>query len=76
LIHGTSRLVDQSGRAHVGFDFFYASGYTRGLPAMIPIAMIYNNAEKIEGELRVLFAGADDDYTLAQQVRSADNRQN
>lgn len=28
-------------REQVGLDLFYRSGYTRGLPAMIPIAMLY-----------------------------------
>ena len=29
----------------VGLDLFYQSGYTRGLPAMIPIAMLYGTPE-------------------------------
>ena len=28
--------LDRSGHSQVGFDLFYTSGYTRGLPAMIP----------------------------------------
>ena len=46
--------LDHSGRAHVGFDLFYTSGYTRGLPAMIPIAMIYNTPEDAAAEIRYL----------------------
>ncbi|HSS99525.1 MAG TPA: discoidin domain-containing protein, partial [Terriglobales bacterium] len=29
----------------VGFDLFYTSGYTRGLPAMVPVAMLYATPE-------------------------------
>jgi hypothetical protein len=46
--------IDQSGRAQVGFDLFYTSGYTRGLPAMIPIAMIYNTPEDAAAEIKYL----------------------
>jgi hypothetical protein len=46
--------IDRSGRSHVGFDVFYTSGYTRGLPAMIPIALIYNTPEDAANEIRYL----------------------
>jgi hypothetical protein len=46
--------IDHSGRAQVGFDLFYTSGYTRGLPAMIPIAMIYNTPEDAAAEIKYL----------------------
>ena len=46
--------VDKSGRAQVGFDLFYTSGYTRNLPAMIPIAMIYNTPEDAAAEIKYL----------------------
>jgi hypothetical protein len=46
--------IDRSGRAQVGFDLFYTSGYTRGLPAMIPIALIYNTPEDAAAEIRYL----------------------
>jgi hypothetical protein len=46
--------IDRSGRAQVGFDLFYTSGYTRGLPAMIPIAMIYNTPEDAAAEIKYL----------------------
>ncbi len=46
--------IDTSGRAHVGFDLFYTSGYTRGLPAMIPIALIYNTPEDAVAEIKYL----------------------
>ena len=44
-----SRLSDQ-----VGFDLFYTSGATRGLPAMIPIALIYNIPEDAAAEISYL----------------------
>lgn len=46
--------LDRSGRSQVGFDLFYTSGYTRGLPAMIPIALIYNTPEDAAAEIRYL----------------------
>lgn len=46
--------IDNSGRAQVGFDLFYISGYTRGLPAMIPIALIYNTPEDAAAEIKYL----------------------
>jgi hypothetical protein len=46
--------IDHSGRAQVGFDLFYTSGYTRGLPAMIPIALIYNTPEDAAAEIKYL----------------------
>jgi F5/8 type C domain len=35
----------------VGFDLFFTSGLTRGLPAMIPIAMLYGNPEDAAAEI-------------------------
>ncbi len=46
--------IDRSGRAQVGFDFFYTAGYTRGLPAMIPIALIYSTPEDAAAEIQYL----------------------
>ena len=37
--------------AQVGFDLFYQSGVTRGLPAMIPVAMIYETPENSAAEI-------------------------
>ena len=37
--------IDPQMRDQVGFDLFYTSGVTRGLPAMIPIAMLYGTPE-------------------------------
>jgi F5/8 type C domain len=41
-------------REQVGLDLFYTSGYTRGLPAIVPIAMIYNIPEDAAAELAYL----------------------
>jgi hypothetical protein len=38
-------------REHVGLDLFYTSGYTRGLPAMIPVAMLYGTPEDAAAEI-------------------------
>jgi hypothetical protein len=35
----------------VGFDLFYTGGFTRGLPAMIPIAMLYATPEDSAAEI-------------------------
>lgn len=40
-----------STRIQTGFDLFFNSGYTNGLPAMIPIAMIYATPEDSAAEL-------------------------
>ncbi|MGI8770467.1 MAG: discoidin domain-containing protein [Acidobacteriaceae bacterium] len=42
--------------AQVGFDFFYQSGVTQGLPAMMPIAMIYDTPDNAAAEIRYLEA--------------------
>jgi hypothetical protein len=38
-------------QAQVGFDLFFTSGVTRGLPAMIPVAMIYETPENSAAEI-------------------------
>ncbi len=40
--------------AQVGFDLFFGSGVTRGLPAMMPIAMLYDTPENAAAEIRYL----------------------
>jgi len=40
--------------AQVGFDLFYQSGVTRGLPAMMPIAMLYETPENAAAEIRYI----------------------
>jgi hypothetical protein len=41
------RPSDLSGtkQAQVGFDLFYTSGVTRGLPAMVPVALLYDTPD-------------------------------
>ena len=39
----------------IGFDFFFNCGVTRGLPAMIPIAILYNNPEDAANEIAYLY---------------------
>jgi F5/8 type C domain len=48
--------LDESAGEQIGFDLFYASGVTRGQPAMIPIAMLYNTPEDAANELRYIEA--------------------
>ncbi len=40
--------------AQMGFDLFYTSGVTRGLPAMIPVALLYDNPENAAAEIAYL----------------------
>jgi hypothetical protein len=48
--HEPSDLAERAGD-QIGFDLFYTSGVTRGLPAMIPIAMLYNTPEDAASEI-------------------------
>jgi NedA-like, galactose-binding domain len=41
-------------REQVGLDKFYTSGYTRGLPAMIPVSLIYATPEDAAAQLAYL----------------------
>jgi hypothetical protein len=41
-------------QAQVGFDLFFASGVTRGLPAMIPVALLYDTPENAVAEIAYL----------------------
>jgi len=43
-------------RDQVGFDLFYTSGYTRGLPAMVPVSLIYGNPEDSANQIAYLKA--------------------
>ena len=38
-------------QAQVGFDLFFTSGVTRGLPAMIPVAMLYDTPDNAATEI-------------------------
>jgi F5/8 type C domain len=51
-----SRDLDEKAGEQVGFDRFFESGITRGLPAMIPIAMLYSTPEDAVAELSYLKA--------------------
>jgi F5/8 type C domain len=48
--HEPSDLDERAGD-QAGFDLFFTSGVTRGLPAMIPIAMIYGTPEDAAAEI-------------------------
>jgi hypothetical protein len=47
--------MDESRGDQVGFDFFFNSGVTRGLPAMVPIAMLYSTPEDAANEIAYLY---------------------
>ncbi len=47
--------LDMSRGDQVGFDFFMTSGITRGLPTMVPIAMLYANPEDAANEIAYLY---------------------
>ena len=51
--HAASDLDERLGD-QVGFDLFYTCGITRGLPAMIPVAMIYSTPEDAAAEIAYL----------------------
>ena len=38
----------------MGFDLFFTSGVTRGLPAMMPVAMLYDTPENAAAEIAYL----------------------
>jgi hypothetical protein len=48
--HEAADLDEKTGD-QVGFDLFYTGGFTRGLPAMIPIAMLYATPEDSAAEI-------------------------
>ena len=47
--------LDQSRGDQVGFDFFFTCGITRGLPTMVPIAMLYATPEDAANEIAYLY---------------------
>jgi hypothetical protein len=51
--HEPSDLLSTK-QAQVGFDLFYTSGVTRGLPAMIPVALLYDTPENAAAEIAYL----------------------
>ena len=52
--HEPSNISEK--RDQVGLDLFYTSGYTRGLPAMIPIALLYGTPEDSVAQIAYLKA--------------------
>src|SRR5262249_28182812 len=50
----TSGDLDEKAGEQIGFDRFFTSGITRGLPTMIPIAMLYSTPEDAVAELTYL----------------------
>ena len=51
--HSTSDL-DVTKGDQVGFDYFFNSGITRGLPVIVPIAMLYGTPEDAANEIAYL----------------------
>lgn len=51
--HTADSAVNKN-EAQVGFDLFYQSGVTQGLPAMMPIAMLYDTPDNAAAEIRYL----------------------
>jgi hypothetical protein len=52
--HAASDL-DYGRGDQVGFDFFFNCGITRGLPTMVPIAMLYSTPEDAANEIAYLY---------------------
>jgi len=48
--HAETDMTQASGD-QVGFDLFYTSGVTRGLPAMIPVALLYSTPEDAAAQI-------------------------
>ena len=48
--HSAADLDEKAGDQS-GLDLFYTSGVTRGLPAMIPVAMVYDTPENAAAEI-------------------------
>ncbi len=51
--HAASDLDEKKGD-QVGFDLFYTSGITRGLPAMVPVALLYSTPEDAAAQIAYL----------------------
>lgn len=46
--------ADQTQGVQTGLDLFYSSGITRGLPAMVPVPVLYSNPENAAAEIAYL----------------------
>ncbi|HTQ53016.1 MAG TPA: discoidin domain-containing protein [Bryobacteraceae bacterium] len=51
--HAESDLTEASGD-QVGFDLFFTSGVTRGLPAIVPVAVLYSTPEDAAAQIAYL----------------------
>jgi len=51
--HAASDLAENAGD-QVGLDLFFTSGITRGLPAMVPVAMFYGTPEDAAAQMSYL----------------------
>lgn len=51
--HEATSAVNHN-EAQVGFDLFFTSGVTRGLPAVMPVAMLYDNPDNAAAEIQYL----------------------
>ncbi|HEX6773019.1 MAG TPA: discoidin domain-containing protein [Acidobacteriaceae bacterium] len=51
--HAADSAVNEK-EAQVGFDLFFQSGVTRGLPAMMPVALLYETPDNAATEIRYL----------------------
>jgi hypothetical protein len=47
--------LDYARGDQIGFDLFFTSGITRGLPTMVPIAILYNTPEDAAAEIAYLY---------------------
>ena len=49
--HAATDVNDSGKYQHTGFDLFFTSGITNGLPAMIPVTMLYGTPEDSAAQL-------------------------
>ncbi len=52
--HAASDL-DETRGDQIGFDLFFTSGITRGLPTIVPVSLIYANPEDAAAEIAYLY---------------------
>jgi len=50
----TASDLGSTRQAQVGFDLFFTSGVTRGLPAMVPVALLYDTPDNAVAEIAYL----------------------
>jgi hypothetical protein len=49
--HSATDVISGGRAQHTGFDLFFTSGVTRGLPAMIPVTVLYGTPEDAAAEI-------------------------